>query len=269
MKGVVLYSLLPLRSAPSEGAEQLTQLVFGETYDIIAVEGRWANIRNEADGQTGWADAKMITGLSETEQQTYLAARGASTARICIPMAMVMSRNSGVTLPLVAGTVLPDYREEQGIGVFEVLGVQFAVDKDMVRTQPLQMSRQTLEQTLRFFLNAPYLWGGKSVLGMDCSGLTQTVLSLFGVTLLRNASEQATQGKAVKRYQAGDLAFFDHGDGKVTHVGIMLDKDTIVHCSGRVKVEKMTKEGIVSSETNTLYKQGDITHHLHSVRRYL
>lgn len=247
----------------------MTQLVFGETYDIIHIEGRWANIRNDADGQTGWADAKMITELSADEEKSYLAAREASPVRVAIPMAMVLSRNNGVTLPLVAGTVLPDYKEENGVGVFSVLGVPFAVDRQMVRTEPLKMERATLEQTLRFFLNAPYLWGGKSVLGMDCSGLTQTVMSLFGVRLLRNASEQATQGRQVKRYQAGDLAFFDHGDGRVTHVGILLDKDTIVHCSGRVKVERFTKEGIVSSEANPLYKQGEITHHLHSVRRYL
>ena len=286
VKGIVLYSLLPLRCAPSEAAEQGTQLLFGETFDILRVEGRWAELRNDADGQTGWADAKMVTKLTEDEEKAYIALRDAATARVSIPMALVMSRNSGVTIPLVAGTLLTGYREEQGAGVFEVLGVTFMIDKGMVQTEPQKMSREALEKTLRFFLNAPYLWGGKGVLGMDCSGLTQIVMSLFGVSLLRNASEQVTQGRLIageekgtplkralsktlmNRAKTGDLAFFDHGDGKITHVGILLDKDTIVHCSGRVKVEKLSPKGIISSETNLLYKQGEITHTLHSIRRF-
>ena len=126
---------------------------------------------------------------------------------------------------------------------------------------------------------------GKTVLGMDCSGFSQLIFSMMGKPLPRNASEQAAQGELIIGAQKGeinvgltsedmkltrgcDLAFFDHGDGKITHVGILIGNGTIIHCSGRVKVEKITAEGILSSENNALYKVGDITHQLHSVRRY-
>ena len=142
----------------------------------------------------------------------------------------------------------------------------------------------------RFFLNIPYLWGGKNAMGMDCSGFTQVILSLFGKHLLRNASEQATQGIEVNRLedaQAGDLAFFckpqtnhanNANNGKnannannttITHVGILIDKQRIIHCSGRVKVEKIDATGIFSIEqADAQHPQGQYTHQLLSIRRY-
>ena len=134
----------------------------------------------------------------------------------------------------------------------------------MVRTQAVALSLNTLLETVRFFLNIPYLWGGKNAMGLDCSGFTQVVLGLFGKQLKRNASEQATQGRKIsdlKNAQAGDLVFFDHEDGKISHVGIVIDPERVIHCSGRVKVEKLDTTGIYSAETGTY------THHLVTIRR--
>ena len=106
----------------------------------------------------------------------------------------------------------------------------------------------------------------KNALGMDCSGFTQVIHSLFGHQLLRNANEQVTQGvpvESLKNVHAGDLAFFDHEDGRIIHVGLLLDGERIIHCSGRVKVEKIDKRGIYSTEQGGTY-----THHLVSIRRY-
>ena len=185
---------------------------------------------------------------------------------VCMPMAFAVSMNNGQTIPLAAGTRLPKYKD----GTFEVLGVPFRIEPTMVLEKPLPLDKDSLMQLSRFLLNAPYLWGGKNVLGMDCSGLTQVLMSLMGVQILRNASEQATQGQPVaslKDAQPCDLVFFDK-HGRVTHVGILLTQDTVLHCSGRVKVEKIDEEGIVSSENNTLYHVGDHTHHLCAIRRF-
>ena len=260
MKGIVLHSVVPVRSEANEGSEQLTQLLFAETVDILEEKPRWIRIKNDADGQIGWVDFKMLTKLSDSESE--LVAKADKSARVMMPMAYAVSENNGQTIPLTAGTCLPNYKD----GRFEVLGVGFRIDPSMVADKSLEMTTEKIMEVVRFFLNVPYLWGGKNALGMDCSGFTQIIHSLFGHQLLRNASEQVTQGmpvKSLKNAQTGDLAFFDHEDGKISHVGLILDSERIIHCSGRVKVEKLDEIGIFSIEQGGTY-----THHLVSIRRY-
>lgn len=265
-EGIILHSIVPLRAEGSECAEQLTQLLFGETVDVLEEAERWIRVRNDADGMEGWVDFKMLTKMSDEEFAGYSAVLRESTAFVRMPMAYALSMNNSQTIPLAAGTRLPKYEN----GTFEVLGVPFRIDPSMVLEKPMPLNQDSLMQLSRFFLNTPYLWGGKNALGMDCSGLTQVLLSLMGVQILRNASEQATQGEPVASLSEArpcDLVFFDK-HGRVTHVGILLTQDTVLHCSGRVKVEKIDEEGIVSSENNTLYKVGDHTHHLCAIRRF-
>lgn len=269
MKGISLHSIIPVRAEAREGAEQNTQMLFGELAEIVEspkskVKSRWRYVRLESDGQEGWVDAKMLAPMTDEEYSAYQIAY-AHSAMVAFPMALAMSENNGQTIPLTAGTRLANYKD----GQFEVLGVRFRIDPSMVITAPLEMNEQNLLRAVRFFLNIPYLWGGKNAFGMDCSGFTQVVLSLFGKQLLRNASQQATQGKPVSlaEAKAGDLAFFDHvglNDGaaapeKITHVGIVIDPTRIIHCSGRVKVEKLDETGIYNIE------QGGYSHHLASI----
>lgn len=260
MKGIVLHSIVPVRSEASEGSEQLTQLLFAETVDILEEKPRWIRIQNDTDGQEGWVDFKMLTKLSDDECEVV--AKSVKSARVMMPMAYAVSENNGQTIPLTAGTYLPNYAD----GRFEILGVGFRIDPAMVAEKPLEATENNMMQVVRFFLNIPYLWGGKNAMGMDCSGFTQIIHSLLGHSLLRNASEQVTQGvpvKSLKNAQVGDLAFFDHEDGRISHVGLLLDTERIIHCSGRVKVEKVDETGIFSIEQGGTY-----THHLVSIRRY-
>lgn len=259
MKAISLHSVVPVRAEAREGAEQNTQMLFGETCTVLEQIPRWNRIQLDSDGQEGWVDAKMIAPMSAAEYKSHKAA-SETAAMVSMPMAYAVSENNGQTIPLTAGTRLPNYQN----GRFDVLGVGFRIDASMVVPQPLELNQQNLLQVVRFFLNVPYLWGGKNAMGMDCSGFTQTILSLFGRHLLRNASEQATQGRKIadlSKAQAGDLVFFDHEDGKISHVGIVIDSERVIHCSGRVKVEKLDETGIFSAE------QGDYTHHLVAIRR--
>jgi len=261
VKAIVLHSVVPVRSDASEMAGQETQLLFAQTCSILEQRGNWTRIHNDEDGQEGWVDSKMITRLSEKEQREV--SSYPKEAMVQLPMAYAVSENNGQTIPLTMGTRLPNYQD----GRFEILGVAFRIDASMVADHPLNMDEKTLCQVVRFLLNTPYLWGGKNAMGMDCSGFTQIVHSLFGHRLLRNASEQATGGRTVKSLKsakAGDLAFFDHQDGKISHVGILLDANRIVHCSGRVKVEKTDDRGIYSMEADNQY-----THHLVVIKRYI
>ena len=297
-KGISLHSVVPMRAEAREGAEQSTQMLFGELCQVQAkgegleanAHSRWRYVRLESDGQEGWADAKMITPMSDEEYAGYAEALKTS-AMVAFPMAYAVSENNGQTIPLTAGTRLTNYKD----GRFEVLGVGFRIDPSMVITQPMALNEQNLLQAVRFFLNVPYQWGGKNAMGMDCSGFAQVIMGLFGKKLLRNAIEQATQGEPVEgleNVKAGDLAFFNHGaqstehgtqntehgtqntehrtqntehraqtDSHVSHVGIVIDKERVIHCSGRVKVEKLDEKGIFSAET------GDYSHLLVSIRR--
>lgn len=283
MKGISLHSVVPVRTEARETAEMSTQILFAEQCEILAEQARWYQVRLCQDGQEGWVDKKMLTPLSAEEEQKLPAE---ATAMVLMPMAYAVSENNGQTIPLTAGTRLCNYKD----GRFELLGVGFRIDPSMVLTAPLPMDEPHLLQAVRFFLNIPYLWGGKNAMGMDCSGFTQVVLSLFGKHLLRNASQQATQGTEVNRLedaQAGDLAFFckpqtNHANNvnnennanngnntTITHVGILIDKQRIIHCSGRVKVEKIDATGIFSIEqADAKHPQGQYTHQLLSIRRY-
>lgn len=283
MKGISLHSVVPVRTEARETAEMSTQILFAEQCEILAEQARWYQVRLCQDGQEGWVDKKMLTPLSAEEEQKLPAE---ATAMVLMPMAYAVSENNGQTIPLTAGTRLCNYKD----GRFELLGVGFRIDPSMVLTAPLPLDEPHLLQAVRFFLNIPYLWGGKNAMGMDCSGFTQVVLSLFGKHLLRNASQQATQGTEVNRLedaQAGDLAFFckpqtNHANNEnnannanngahapITHVGILIDKQRIIHCSGRVKVEKIDATGIFSIEqADAKHPQGQYTHQLLSIRRY-
>lgn len=286
MKGISLHSVVPVRTEARETAEMSTQILFAEQCEILAEQARWYQVRLCQDGQEGWVDKKMLTPLSAEEEQKLPAE---ATAMVLMPMAYAVSENNGQTIPLTAGTRLCNYKD----GRFELLGVGFRIDSSMVLTAPLPLDEPHLLQAVRFFLNIPYLWGGKNAMGMDCSGFTQVVLSLFGKHLLRNASEQATQGievNGLENAQAGDLAFFckpqtnnanneTNGNNEnnanngahapITHVGILIDKQRIIHCSGRVKVEKIDATGIFSIEqADAKHPQGQYTHQLLSIRRY-
>lgn len=289
MKAVSLHSVVPVRTEASETSEQITQMLFGEICTIEEQKTRWIRVKLALDGQMGWVDAKMIATLSTDEYKSYSAALKAA-AYVAFPMAYAVSENNGQTIPLTAGTRLTNYHN----GDFEVLGVGFRIDAGMVLTKPLEMTQPNLLQSVRFFLNVPYLWGGKNALGMDCSGFTQTILSLFGHKIPRNASEQVTQGRLISRLsssKAGDLAFFCHYEEaatqkitsnlkqqstetnaiarqKITHVGILIDSERIIHCSGRVKIEKIDTTGIFSVEqSDTAHPDGQYTHRLLSIRR--
>ena len=270
---VACCTVIPVRQEPSEGSEQLTQLLFGEVCEVLDCLPRWTKIRSTLDGQEGWVDFKMLSPASHLSPLTsYLPATVVAT-----PIAIATAMETGEELMLTLGTRLPNYAH----GTFEILGKQYLIDPTCV-SQPISNSPSgrpigetpsyshnvcAIAQTL---LNAPYLWGGKNAMGMDCSGFTQVVYATQGINLLRNAREQMTQGELVPSLaeaQPGDLAFFDHADRdpkatNISHVGMLLDNKTIIHCSGCVHVDDIDEIGIHLPD-------GELTHHLVQIKRYL
>jgi cell wall-associated NlpC family hydrolase len=196
-------------------------------------------------------------------------------------MAIATDMETGDELMLTLGTHLPNYAH----GTFEVLGKQYLIDPACVNTAlstasiasdlpstgaNADLQRSDLITIAQTLLNAPYLWGGKNAMGMDCSGFTQVVYATQGINLLRNAREQMKQGELVPSLaeaQPGDLAFFDHADRdpkatNISHVGLLLDNKKIIHCSGCVHVADIDEVGI-------RLPNGELTHHLVQINRYL
>ena len=266
-------TVTPVRQEPSEGSEQLTQLLFGEVCEVLDRLPRWTKIRSTLDGQEGWVDFKMLSPAYSLSPITY----SLPTTIVAVPIAIATAMETGEELMLTLGTRLPNYAH----GTFEVLGKQYLIDPTCV-SQPITNSPSgrpiggtpsnshnvcDIAQTL---LNAPYLWGGKNAMGMDCSGFTQVVYATQGINLLRNAREQMTQGELVPSLaeaQPGDLAFFDHADRdpeatNISHVGMLLSPTEIIHCSGCVHIDTIDEQGIHLPD-------GELTHHLVQIKRYL
>ena len=263
-------TVTPVRQEPSEGSEQLTQLLFGEVCEVLDRLPRWTKVRSTLDGQEGWVDFKMLSPASNL----IASSPHRLEAVVAAPMAAATPMDGGADLLLTLGTRLPNYSH----GTFEVLGQQYLIDPTCVNntTQLLNsdLSRAELLNNVcaiaQTLLNAPYLWGGKNLMGMDCSGFTQVVYAAMGVNLLRNAREQMTQGELVASLadaQPGDLAFFDHADRdpkatNISHVGLLLSPTEIIHCSGCVHIDTIDEQGIHLAD-------GSLTHHLVCIKRYL
>ena len=260
----------PVREEPAHAAEQATQLLFGEVCEVVDRHSSWTKIRSTMDGQVGWVVSKMLTPVSE-EAIRLLGERREANGEgvVATPMAVATDTKTSEQLILTIGTRLPYYKK----GTFEVLGKKYKIDPRCVYEVKGDRSEVKGEDVVRVaqsLLNVPYLWGGKNIMGYDCSGFTQTVYSVFGINLLRNAREQVTQGQVVgslAEAQPGDLVFFDHLDRapeatRITHVGMLISPTEVIHCSGCVHVDKIDETGIRLAN-------GELTHYLVQIKRYL
>ena len=253
----------PVREEPAHAAEQATQLLFGEVCEVVDRRSNWTKIRSTMDGQVGWVVAKMMTPVSE-EAIRLLGERQEANGEgvVATPMAVATVIETGEQLMLTIGTRLPEYKK----GTFEVLGKKYKINPRCV----YEVKGEDVVRVAQSLLNVPYLWGGKNIMGYDCSGFTQTVYSVFGINLLRNAREQVTQGQVVgslAEAQPGDLVFFDHSDRnpeatKITHVGMLISPTEVIHCASYVHVDKIDEMGIRLAN-------GKLSHHLVQIKRYL
>ena len=256
----------PVREEPSEAAEQATQLLFGEVCEVVDHLPGWTKIRSTMDGQTGWVSAKMVTPVSEEAKKQW---GDEAMGVVAVPMAVATDIATGEKRMLTIGTRLPNYAN----GTFIVLEKQYQIDPSCVyeiKGEKVEVKGEEVVRVAKSLLNVPYLWGGKNMMGFDCSGFVQTVYSVFGIQLLRNAREQITQGKVVNSLaesQPGDLVFFDHSDRdpnatKISHVGMLISPTQVIHCSGCVHIDRIDEMGVYLSN-------GEMTHHLVQIKRYL
>jgi hypothetical protein len=250
--GICLHSVIPVRSEPSHKSEMVTQILFGELYHIIFKDNAWFKIRMAFDGYEGWVNNAQANILEEID---FLRLVNASTP-VTIDLVQLLSHETGRTMiPVILGRSLPgldELRIRIGQDVFYYEGGISGARFNDVSISDISVGRmrQQLIDDAMLYMNSPYLWGGRTPFGIDCSGFVQMAYKLQGLKLSRDASQQAAQGDIVSlldEAEMGDLAFFDDPEGNITHVGIIIDRARIMHCSGKVHVDTLDHEGIYSS----------------------
>jgi hypothetical protein len=240
MFGICDLAIIPLRCEPSDKSEIVSQLLFGEHFTIIEQLKQWFYIKIDFDGYEGWIDSKQCKVISETNYQQI------SNEGIILNSDLIeyITGVSNFMMPIPLGSSV-SYLKNKEINTQELIF-------EGVTTTGVK-NKKELITTSFLYLNAPYLWGGKTPFGIDCSGFTQMVYKLNGYKLLRDASQQATQGEAlsfIEESEPGDLAFFDNEEGTIIHVGIIMENNYIIHASGKVRIDRLDHLGIYNAEIN-------------------
>lgn len=246
-----------MRAEASDKSELVTQLLFGETLTVLKKQSPWILIKCDADGYEGWIDEKQFHPITDTYHRELLAAPAP------VALDIVQSAVSSKThIPILAGSSLPAF---DGMN-FKIGKEKFVYNGQAIDGEHDRQIDKFLEKCSLKYLNAPYLWGGRSPFGIDCSGFVQVVFKMLGVQLPRDAYQQAEVGdriEFVKMAKEGDLAYFENAEGKITHVGIVLSGDRIIHAHGKVRIDKLDPYGIYNND------QKKYTHKLRLVKRIL
>ena len=247
MNGICKLSIVPIRKSSSDQAEQISQLIFGEQVIVEQQNKNYYFIKSIHDGYRGWVDKKQVMIQSKITKADYI---------VNVPLLVIDQK------------ILPfgSYLFKLELNEFD--STRFLESKEIC-TINKSSSRDQIDCNAQKFLHAPYIWGGKTPFGIDCSGFTQMIYRLNGVHLKRDAYQQAEMGNALSSLElsnTGDLAFFnkDNSD-KITHVGIVIKSTNelkIIHASGWVQINILTNEGIIDDD-------GKLSHHFLFVRNIL
>jgi hypothetical protein len=239
----------------------VTQLLFGDLVVVNGSSGNWLNIRNIFDNYEGWADKRQIQFIDEHE---FNHLKNIEPEFITDLVEVVQNSATKELIPVLMGSAL----RRNETGSFSMDGVNFIYTGRL--TNKNQSTGKTMAPSIIEFamsyLNAPYLWGGKSPFGIDCSGFVQVVFMMHGIHLSRDAAQQANAGENVSlldEAQTADLLFFDNDEGKIVHVGILLNDSKIIHASGKVRIDMIDHQGIYNHD------QKKYTHKLRLIRRIL
>ncbi len=254
--GICPLSIIPVRAENAHRSEQISQLLFGESYSILEEQQGWLRIRMAADDYEGWIQQSQHYALALTEYNELQRSR----PFLNYDLVQILVNHQSIT-SVVLGSVLPWYRS----GNCRLGNISYTFEGNARQAENNGNGKFIVENAF-MYLNAPYLWGGRSPFGIDCSGLSQMAYRLSGVPLKRDAWMQAEQGQTVHlldESQPGDLAFFDNEEGRITHVGILSAKNRIIHSSGQVRLDSIDHHGIFNAELRKY------THNLRIIKRIL
>lgn len=252
---ICVVPVMPLRAEPSHKSEMTSQLIFGECALVLEqTETGWLKLRNQYDQYEGWAAGNQMTGI---EEELYFEPTEEFTPDLlnCVSV-------SGHPMNIPLGSFLKGMRH----GEMFWGKVTVAFKGDPLKPDHLPINEKRIRHIAFQYLNTPYLWGGRSNFGIDCSGFTQSVYRLLGKVLPRDTHMQVRCGEPLKsgeKSHCGDLAFFKNNEEKIMHVGLMLNDFEIIHASGKVRVDKLDEYGILNADS------GEHTHALAKVMRII
>lgn len=230
-----------MRAEPSHKSEMVSQLLFGERYEVVATKTNWVKVKATLDGYEGWIDQNQHFELNEAETESL---DSANPYYISDLIGMVDIGLGDSPVMLLQGSVV--YQRQAGS--FWWFENEFTLS---CATSMGTIPKTDIPQIAMGYLNSPYLWGGKSPIGIDCSGFSQMVYRLCGHKLPRDAKDQALLGEPlsfIEEAEPGDLAFFDNSEGDITHVGILLRDNYIIHASAHVRIDRLDQHGIYNPE---------------------
>jgi cell wall-associated NlpC family hydrolase len=212
----------------------------------------WIRVRCIYDNYEGWTTQSHITDIPETmaKKGWHLTAEWSNE---------ILFDGQSMFIPF--GSVLTSLKNGQA----EWGRYSWRFKGNHIDPSSIRRTEKNIILFTHHYLNTPYLWGGRSVFGIDCSGFSQMVYKCLNIAIMRDAYQQATQGQPIgflQEAKCGDLAFFDNSDGKIIHVGILLNDHEIIHSSGKVRIDRIDAQGILNTDT------GERTHQLRLIKRY-
>jgi gamma-D-glutamyl-L-lysine dipeptidyl-peptidase len=255
--GICPISVVSIRNSPSHRSEMISQLLFGELVEILEAKGRqWLRIRCHWDNLVGWAASSQIASITPSEFENF---QHKFAYNLEVMQAVLASDHY---TPITLGAHLPNF---DGLR-FSIGPVDYTFSGQAVFPHDIKPSDELVLKIAKKYLNAPYLWGGRSPFGIDSDGLVQMVFKIAGFKLPREAAQQVHLGETVDFIEqafAGDLAFFENRHGRITHTGIILPDKKILHAFGKVRIDIVDHFGIYNEELSRY------THRLRVIKRLL